>query len=206
VAFLSKYIVMYLMVHGSQDVPMEAYEITGTEVLWEGMYLRCLRLHYRDTSGDKRHWEAVERVNCDHVVAIVPVTDDGKMVFIRQFRPPVSSYVIEFPAGLNDRGEGPEAAVLRELREETGYEAGELVFLARGPLSSGSSREILTVYLAKGLTYKGIEGRDETEDIEVLEIPLERIYDTLSQLSEEGNLVDLKILGLIEMARRRMLI
>jgi ADP-ribose diphosphatase len=197
---------MYVMVQDSQDLPTEACEITGEDVLWEGMYLRCLRLHYRDSSGDRRHWEAVERVNCDHVVAIVPVTEDRKVVFIRQFRPPVSSYVIEFPAGLNETGEGPEAAILRELREETGYEARELVFLAKGPLSSGSSREILTVYLANGLTYKGIEGRDETEDIEVIEIPIERIYDRLSQLSDEGNLVDLKILGLIEMARRRMLI
>jgi len=185
---------------------MEEYEITGTEVLWEGRYLRCLRLHYSDSSGNRRHWEAVERVNCKHVVAIVPVTDDGKMVFIRQYRPPVNSFVIEFPAGLNDTGEGPEAAVLRELREETGYVAGELVFLAKGPLSSGSSREILTVYLARGLTFRGIEGRDEMEDIEVLEVPLERLYETLSRLSGEGNLVDLKILGLVEMARRQMLI
>ena len=67
-------------------------------------------------------------------------------------------------------------------------------------------REILTVYLARGLTFRGIEGRDEMEDIEVLEVPLERLYETLSRLSGEGNLVDLKILGLVEMARRQMLI
>jgi 8-oxo-dGTP pyrophosphatase MutT (NUDIX family) len=180
------------------------YEIVKRETVYEGRFLRCLILTYRDPEGILRQWEAVERVNCDGIVAIVPVTGEGEMILIRQFRPPVDAYVIEFPAGLNDRGENAEEVASRELREETGYEAKEMTFLAKGPLSSGSSREVLTVYLAKGLEFKGIVQREETEDIEVMKIPVDAVFETLSRLAEEGNLVDLKILGLIEMARKHL--
>ncbi|MCL5023465.1 MAG: NUDIX hydrolase, partial [Nitrospirae bacterium] len=149
-------------------------------------------------------WEAVERVNCEGIVCIVPVMDEGEMVLIRQYRPPLDNYVIEFPAGLSDRGEKLEETASRELLEETGYEAEEMIFLAKGPLSSGSSREILTAYLAKGLTFKGTGQRDETEDIEVLKIPVERIDETLSRLEQKGDFIDLKIYGFIEMAKRRL--
>jgi 8-oxo-dGTP pyrophosphatase MutT (NUDIX family) len=180
------------------------YEIVKRETVYEGRFLRCLILTYRDPEGILRQWEAVERVNCDGIVAIVPVTGEGEMILIRQFRPPVDAYVIEFPAGLNDRGENAEEVASRELLEETGYAAKEMTFLAKGPLSSGSSREVLTVYLAKGLEFKGIVQREETEDIEVMKIPVDAVFETLSRLAEEGNLVDLKILGLIEMARKHL--
>jgi len=185
------------------DGRVRKYQITEKETVWEGKYLRCLEISYRDPEGMLRKWESVERVHCDGTVVIVPVTDDGEIVLIRQFRPAVNSYVIEFPAGLNDRGEKLEDAARRELREETGFRPGELLFLAQGPLSSGSSGEILTVYFAKGLKRIGIQGRDETEDIEVLEIPFGRVYEDLFRLAENGNLIDLKIFGLIELARRR---
>lgn len=181
---------------------MEGYEVIGKEVVWEGRFLRCLRLTYRDSKGMVRQWETVERVNCDGVVAVVPITDNSEVILIRQFRPPVNKHVIEFPAGLNDRGEELKDAASRELLEETGYSAGEMIFLARGPLSSGSSREVLTVFLARGLEYIGAGQRDETEDIEVIKIPIDNIYDALTRLVEDGNYIDLKITGLIEMAKR----
>lgn len=181
---------------------MEGYEVIGKEVVWEGRFLRCLRLTYRDSKGMVRQWETVERVNCDGVVAVVPITDNSEVILIRQFRPPVNKHVIEFPAGLNDRGEELKDAASRELLEETGYSAGEMIFLARGPLSSGSSREVLTVFLARGLEYIGAGQRDETEDIEVIKIPIDNIYDALASFVEDGNYIDLKITGLIEMAKR----
>jgi len=181
---------------------MKRYEIVGRESLCEGRFLRFLTLTYRDPGNVLRKWEMVERVNCEDVVAIVPVTDEGEMVLIRQYRPPLENYVVEFPAGLNDRGERIEVAASRELLEETGYEAREMIYLAKGPLSSGSSREILKVFLAKGLRFKGVGQRDETEDIEVMKVSIAKVYDTLSRLEEEGNFVDLKVYGFIEMAKK----
>ncbi|MGD0885264.1 MAG: NUDIX hydrolase [Thermodesulfovibrionales bacterium] len=181
---------------------MGKYEIIERETVWEGTYLRCRKITYRDFAGVVRAWETVERVNCDGIVAIVPITDDGDIILIRQFRPTVNNYVIEFPAGLSNRGESLMDAAKRELREETGYESAEMLFLAAGPLSSGSSCEGLTVYLAKGLHFRGIQGRDETEDIEVFKIPLKTVHEEMAKFVKEGNCIDLKIYGFIELAKK----
>jgi len=180
------------------------YEITRKKTVWEGKFLRGVSVTYRDSGGSLRQWETVERVNCEGIVAIVPLTGSGEVILIRQFRPAVNNYVIEFPAGLNDKGERLEEAARRELLEETGYEPKEMVFLAQGPLSSGSSNELLSVYLATGLRFKGVEGRDETEDIEVLEIPLDRVEQELSRFTARGDYIDLKIFGFIELAKKRV--
>lgn len=181
---------------------MERNRVISKETLWEGRFLRAIRLKYRDSSGKLRDWEAVERVNCKGIVAVVPITNDGCVLLIRQFRPPVNGYVIEFPAGLNDRDEPLDVVAQRELLEETGYKAKEITFLGRGPLSSGSSVEVLTVYLAKGLEFVGVSERDETEEIEVIKVPLGSVRDVLKDLEKDGNFIDLKILGFIDMAVR----
>jgi 8-oxo-dGTP pyrophosphatase MutT (NUDIX family) len=188
--------------------------ILEKKTLWEGMFLRSVITTYIDSSGSVRKWESFERVHCEGVVAIVPVTDDKEVLLIRQFRPPVNGYVIEFPAGLNDKGDTLEEAARRELLEETGYSAKEIIFLTEGPMSSGASGEILTVFLAKSLALnplnqvqgqgQSIGKRDETEDIEVLKVPINELDYKLSALRSEGNYIDLKIFGLMELAKRHL--
>jgi ADP-ribose pyrophosphatase len=173
------------------------------QTLWRGNFLSCVIVRYSDSAGVERKWEYVERVNCNGIVAIVPVIDND-VLLIRQFRPPVNSYVIEFPAGLNDKGDSLKGAAERELLEETGYSAKDIIFLAEGPLSSGASGEILSVFLAKGLEFKGIGQRDETEDIEVLRLPIDRLYQTLKKFRSEGDYVDLKVPGLMELAKKHL--
>lgn len=183
---------------------MNEFKILFKETLWEGTYLRTVRITYKAGGGELRYWEAVERVNCDGIVAVVPVTKDGHVILVRQFRPPVNSYVIEFPAGLNDMKEPLETVALRELLEETGYRADKLRFLAKGPLSTGLSKEILTVYLASGAELDTTHERDEAEDIEVLMVPIYDMDNALTALEKEGNLIDLKIPGLLELAKKQL--
>ncbi len=180
------------------------YEIIDKKVLWQGSFLKCVSVTYRDSSGSIRKWETFERVNCDGIVVIVPVTEQEEVIIIRQFRPAVNGYVIEFPAGLNDKGESLEDAARRELLEETGYSAKELIFITEGPVSSGASGEMLTVYLAKGLKFKGIDKREETEDIEVFKIPINELYNRLSFFREQGSYIDLKVFGVIELAKKHL--
>jgi 8-oxo-dGTP pyrophosphatase MutT (NUDIX family) len=177
-------------------------KIIDRRAAWEGKFLRCIITTYVDSLGVIREWESFERVNCKGIVGIVPVTDDKEVLLIRQFRPPMKRYVIEFPAGLNEKDDTLEEAARRELLEETGYSAGRMIYLTEGTLSSGASGEVLTAFLATGLEFQGLGKQDETEDIEVLKIPIHEIYQKLSALKSEGNLIDLKIYGLLELAKK----
>jgi len=181
--------------------------VIGKKILWNGKFLRAVLINYNvrcnsSNSVEPRDWEAFERINCDGIIGIVPFTDNDEVILIRQFRPPINGFVIELPAGLVDPGENFEEAVRRELIEETGYEAGDVQFLAEGPMSSGASAEILSVYIATGLRHVGIGRRDETEDIEVIPVQIENVAARLEELRQRGNHIDLKVYGMIELAKR----
>ncbi len=182
----------------------DSIRIKEKKIVWEGKFLRCVLITYIDSSGTQREWESFERVNCKGIVAIVPVTDKREVLLVRQYRPPINSYVVELPAGLNDRGDTLEKAAQRELLEETGYTAQEMIFLAEGPLSSGASDEIITAFLAKGLQFKGPGKKDETEDIEVLKVPIQEVYHRLHEFRGRGDYVDLKVFGLVELAKKHL--
>jgi len=181
-------------------------EIIDKKTAWEGKFLRSLILTYRDKSGNLRNWEAVERVNCNGIIAVVPVTKAREFLLIRQFRPVVNNFVVEFPAGLNDKDENLIDAARRELIEETGYTSDKFIFLCEGPISSGISTEILSVYLAKDVLLASEDLKkqylaDESENIEIVKTPVSEIYRTLEKLRDNGDFIDIKVYGLIETAK-----
>lgn len=160
------------------------------ETLGEGRFIRLVR------SSDG--WEHVERTNAHAIVAMVPVTDDGKLVLIEQYRAPVRSTVIEIPAGLVGDIEGEEDinlvdAARRELIEETGFDAAEFIYLTAGPPSPGLSTEHVTFYLARGLTRVGPGGGDDDETIVVHEIPAADVHGWLDEMRSSGHFVDPKV-------------
>jgi len=177
-------------------------EIVDKIVRWQGTFMRAVEIHYRDAHGAMRTWEAVERVGIGGIVVMVAVTPDGSVLLEKQFRPPLGRDVIELPAGLVDPGETMEAAALRELIEETGWSAREIRFLAEGPVSSGASAEVLRSYLCTGLEQIGKQGGDDNEIIEVIQQPLQSVHDYLMSEQRSGTLVDLKVYGLLELARK----
>lgn len=159
-------------------------------ILYEGKYKRLV---------EKDGWEFVERVNCCGIVLIIPMTDDHKVVFVEQFRVPVGKTVIEFPAGLADgantqtKEETLEDAARRELIEETGYDAKEMVLCGNGPVSSSSSSDIMILYLARGLRKVSSGGGDATESIKVHVIDLDQTDAWLCEKEKAGCLVDPKV-------------
>jgi ADP-ribose pyrophosphatase len=158
-------------------------------VLKEGRFLRFIR---------HEEYEYVERNNCTGIVIIVPVTDEGQVIFVEQYRLPVDSRVIEFPAGLvNDicgaKKETLSRAANRELLEETGYRAARLTKLLEGPVSGGSTSDQVTMFLAKGLKKTGKGGGDPTEMITIHEVPWRRAGQWLRAMERKGFLIEPKV-------------
>ena len=151
----------------------------------------------RVTLGDG-HQAQREVVEHAHAVAVVPVTDEGHIVMVRQYRLPAGAAMLEVPAGVIDSGESPDAAAQRELREETGQRAGRLTRLGGFWVAPGYCTEYIHVYLAEGLSESRLEA-DEDERIEVEVLALD---DALARV-DDGRIEDAKsIVGLLQYARR----
>jgi len=158
-------------------------------VIAEGNFIRFVK---------EDGWEYVERNNCSGVVIIVAITDEGNVIFVEQYRPPVKAKVIEFPAGLiNDHSlkddESFEEAAKRELFEETGYIAGKIEQLLQGPVSGGFTPDMVTMVRARDLKKEGDGGGDQTEDIIVHEVPFNNVPQWLKDKEQEGFLIEPKI-------------
>ena len=179
-------------------------EILDKKIVWKGNFMSAVEITYRDAKGKVRTWEALERVGIDGIVVMVAVTPADNVILEKQFRPPLGRDVIELPAGLVDPGESMEEAAKRELIEETGWSAKNLSFLAEGPISTGASTEILRAYICTGLEHIGKAGGDDNEIIEVIETPIRNAQEFLRNAQSQGTLVDLKVFGLVELARKTL--
>ena len=146
---------------------------------------------------ERDRWEYTFRTNASGVVALVPVTDEGELVLVEQYRIPVQCRVLELPAGLaGDTGDPDEdfkLAANRELIEETGYRASRLEQLLIGPSSSGMTDEILNIYYASGLEKVGPGGGEGNEDITVHVVSLKTAASWLADRATEGVLIDPKV-------------
>ena len=148
---------------------------------------------------ERRGWQFVERPHITGIIAVIPVTNDGKLVLVEQYRIPVEANVIELPAGLvGDDGDPDEdlvTAAKRELHEETGYEADYWERAYEGPPSPGLSNEIVTFFYAENLRKTGLGGGVGNEGITVHEIPLADVPDWIALRVEQGAMVDPKLFG-----------
>lgn len=120
-------------------------------------------------------------------VCVAALTEDGCLLFVRQFRYPYQSVLLELPAGKLDPGEDPLEAGKRELREETGAKASRYESLGTLYPSPGYCGEIIHLYAASGLTF-GETAPDEDEFLEVEKIPLEEA----ARMVLEGEIPDAK--------------
>ncbi len=159
------------------------------KILYEGKFLRVI---------GEGGWEYVKRKNCTGIVVIAALTRDKKIILVEQYRKPVGKNVIEMPAGLvgdieSQAEEKIETAAMRELLEETGYQAKKMKLLMHGPVSAGLSCEIISIYQAINIKKVSEGGGDETEDITVYEVPLKRAQKWLRQMEQKGKLVDPKV-------------
>lgn len=132
-------------------------------------------------------------------VAIVALTEAGKVVLERQYRYPLARDLVEIPAGKLEPGEDHLETGKRELLEETGYVAAQWTFLGLIHNAIGYSDEGIELWLATGLT-KGKAALDVGEFLEVFTLPFEEAL----AMAADGRISDVKtIVGLFWASTRR---
>ena len=134
---------------------------------------RILHVYDDTVSLPNGHTASRELIRHVGAVCVLPLTDDGNVIVERQYRYPVGRVLTEIPAGkLDSKQEDHESAARRELREETGCIADELVDLGVFYPAPAYSDEAIRMFLARGL-HMGAQDLDPDEFLNVEYVPLE---------------------------------
>jgi 8-oxo-dGTP pyrophosphatase MutT (NUDIX family) len=166
-------------------------EPAASRVLFAGRYLSVVM----ETWPGIGEWEVLRK---DSAAAIVPITSNGDVVLVRQFRVPIRQELLEVPAGLLDiDGEDAMTCAERELFEETGYRSHDTRFLGGLYMSPGTTDEY--VHLFAGETDAEPTG-DPEAGIEVVRRP----FDEMVEAAKAGKVRDaMTTVGLVLAASRR---
>lgn len=189
--FLGCFITYYLDVWEKEILMVFEEKVLSSEMLYEGRIINLRKDKVTVVNGTS-YREVVEH---NGGAVLLAVTDDHKMIMVRQYRRPADKVMFEVPAGKIDPGEDPIETAVRELKEETGYTAGKVKYLCRFYPSVGFSEEVLYLYLCTELT----EGETEFDDNEALDIEKWDI-DELHEMVMRGEIDDAKTLIAIEYA------
>jgi ADP-ribose pyrophosphatase len=166
--------------------------VLHSEVLYQGK-LRAVRdtLEYPDGSQHKH-----ETIEHPGAVVILPVSANGSIVFVEQYRHSIRQVLLELPAGTLERGEDPAICASRELAEEIGMAPGTLTPLGTLYPAPGFSDEIQHLFFARDLRPEKATP-DADEIITTVELSLSQVDDAI----KTGRLSDAKSLALFLRAR-----
>lgn len=170
-------------------------EILNHRLFFQGKKFQFEVKELRLPNGAQGEWECIRHPGG---ALAVPITHDGKLVLVRQYRFAVKSRLLEFPAGTIEKGENPETTIKREIQEETGYSAKKWQNLGKFPLAPGYSDEFIYAFLAQELEkLPQPPPQDDDEDIEVVLMT----PDEFEKLAMTGNEIDAKTITSYFLAR-----
>ena len=169
------------------------FEFLRSEPLFQGRAFKIRRDYLRTPNGRETRFEIVEHGGS---VVILPVDEDGNLLFVRQYRHAAGLDLLELPAGTRDGDEPHVECAAREIREETGMAADTLVRVGDFYLAPGYSTEFMAVFLATDLRHDPLEA-DADEFLQVEKMP---VREALT-LAERGEMPDAKSLAALFLAR-----
>ena len=183
---------------------MAKAEVLTRKCMASGKWLILEEILYKDIHGQERKWESVSRIRKTGAVAIIAIMKPSeRLILVRQFRPPATGHVIEFPAGLIDENETPEMAAVRELFEETGY-SGRITSVTPSLYSSPglSAEAVHLVNMEIDETDPKNQNPetdfDDGEHIETFLIPLKELRAFLKNAYGKGDRLDAKLISFTE--------
>ncbi len=169
------------------------FELLRSEVLLKGRAFTIRRDTMKTPDGRETKFDIVEHGGS---VIIIPIDNEGNLLFVRQYRHAAGMDLIELPAGTRDGDEPFEECAAREIREETGMEAGTLNYVGSFYLAPGYSTEYMGVFLASDLKHNPLEA-DDDEFLSVKKVPINKAI----QMAERGEMPDAKTLAALLLAR-----
>ena len=162
---------------------MEDIRRIRRELVYKGKILNFYEDYMALPNGNTDVWDFIEHKGA---AAVVPVTSDGKILMVRQYRNALERYTLEIPAGaVNYLGEPKEECAARELEEETGYRAGKLEWLMNVNTTVAFCNELIGIYVAQDLIPTS-QHLDEDEFLNVEEHDL----DELLAMVYDGRITD----------------
>ena len=155
-----------------------------SNLVYEGLFLKLYQDAVQLPNGKIAKREYIKHPGA---VAIVPLFNDHSVLLERQYRYPLNKAILEIPAGKLEFGEDPLECAKRELKEETGFEANEWIFLGKIHPVISYSTEFIDIYLAKGLV-QGAAKLDEEEFLDTFSASIQEISDWI----KAGVITDVK--------------
>ncbi|MCZ2128502.1 MAG: NUDIX hydrolase [Anaerolineales bacterium] len=172
---------------------MPKFELLRSEPLMQGRAFKIRRDTLKTPDGRETKYEIVEHGGS---VVILPIDAEGNLLFVRQYRHATGMDMLELPAGTRDGDEPFEECAAREIREETGMQADELIRVGSFYLAPGYSTEYMGVFVARKLSHNPLQA-DDDEFLAVEKIPVKEAL----QMAERGEMPDAKTLAALFMAR-----
>ena len=177
----------------TEKVNIMPFELIRSEPLFKGRAFSIRRDYLKTPDGRHTKLDIVEHGGS---VVLLPIDSEGNILFVRQYRHSAGKDLLELPAGTRDGDEPHEECAAREIREETGMEAGKLQKVGEFFLAPGYSTEFMAVFLATDLRENPLDA-DEDEFLNVEKIPLKKAIE----MAEQGSVPDAKSLAALLLAR-----
>jgi ADP-ribose pyrophosphatase len=151
-------------------------KIISRKVIFKGEILNLRVDTVKTADGRRSTREIIEHAPC---VAIVAIDSEDNVLLVRQYRLAAAKELLEIPAGGIEPNESPEAAVIREMREETGLRPHKVERLTGFYLSPGFSSEYLHLFLASEFEHDPLSAED-TAAIELVKVPVSQIKELVA--------------------------
>lgn len=172
------------------------FELIESETLLQGRAFKIRRDTLKTPDGRETKLEIVEHGGS---VVIIPIDEENNILFVKQYRHAVGGELLELPAGTRDENEPYEECAAREIREETGMEAGNLQKVGEFYLAPGYSTEFMAVFLATRLRENPLQA-DDDEFLQLEKISVKKAVE----MAEHGEVPDAKSLAALFMARSQL--